>query len=49
MVQRVRDGRLCGAFCNTLVIRYLTRHAASLHANGVLFDLRKIYVSGCES
>ena len=28
-----------------LVVKCLTRHAASLHANGVHFDLRKVYVS----
>ena len=27
-----------------LVVKCLTRHAASLHANGVPFDLRKVYV-----
>ena len=44
-----RDGRLCDDFCSMLVVNVLTRHTASLHANGVPFDLRKIYVSGCES
>ena len=39
---------MCECFCRVLVVNDLTRHAVSLHANGVPFDLRKIYVSGGE-
>ena len=60
VAHREGDRGLVRTVCKTLVIRCLTRHAAHpslrspprslpLHANGVNFDLRKVYVSGCES
>ena len=49
VAHREKDRGLGGLVCNLLPVNHLTRHAASLHANGVPFDLRKVYVSGCES
>ena len=37
--RRGENGRLCGNFCRVLVVNGLTRHAASLHANGDFLNL----------
>ncbi len=45
IVHREEDRGFAWGVRKQLFVRHLTRHAASLHANGVHFDLRNVYVS----
>ena len=48
VARREEDRRLGRGIYKILVINRLTRHSAFLHANGMTFVLRKVYVLGCK-